>query len=191
MKRFTSHSDFIDLFKNNFLLLVEKIENDGYILDNFDDNNKNSIISMIVGTKDVEKFEILVEKGMDVNAKNAQGKGVVDIIFPLLMLENSERIFAILNNDFDKFNKINDSMNKWGECFIFLKKYGVNLNVHEDSEVGQTLLTFAASISSIYLMEKLLECGVDKNEKSYAGDSAMDYALLHENKEMIELLNKY
>ncbi len=83
-----------------------------------------------------------------------------------------------------------------GVCFRGYKELAEKLlnagaDVNQRNYQGATALTFTATFGHLEIAEMLLEKGADINARDVRGKSSLDHAVIQENYEMVELIEKY
>ena len=163
---------------------------------NYVDSDGTSILHMCVGffaqNSDLyyEKLEILLEHIADINQKNKLGQTALMVA---IIYKNSKSVRLLL-----KYNanvNINDNYGYMALCYATDKFIDIllenNATINNENKDGQTMLISVCqhNISDTYKIRKLLQNGANVDHKDKFGKTAIDYAIEHKNKFIVDLLS--
>jgi len=144
----------------------------------------------------ISEINSLIEKGVDINAKNQNNATPVDVALcngyyevAKLLIEKGAKVdeAAVFNGQtvLQRVICIATSPN-YEETAIFMIKKGYSINVKDD--LGKTSLHYAAEIRFTEISRLLIEKGVDVNAKDNAGNTPLHNAATNNCIEIAKLL---
>jgi ankyrin repeat protein len=138
-----------------------------------------------VRTNQLAEVEKYVQAGTDINAANERGFTPL-ILAVYFLIEKGAHVDAQ-----DK-NGNNALMGATFKAYPHMVKILIDkgAKVNQVNFNGASALTFAATFGQVKIAEMLLQQQADKSISDNLGKTALDYAIVQENKEMIELLSK-
>lgn len=176
---------------------------------NIVDDEHNTLLHIAVKRDNFIIADLLIKKGLDVNASNRYLKTP---IFYALEIESYERV--TLEKDVFKIVKMNNINNielfkllilngalinlkdaqesslfhvcRHYDIFKHLIEYG--LDVNEKNINGIVPLHITTQRGNLEIVKLLLDNGANVNETTVLGDSALHYAIQHEYEEIVKLL---
>ncbi|KAJ3642022.1 hypothetical protein Zmor_028486 [Zophobas morio] len=182
--------------KNGDYGIAKKLLNSGASINNVDKDKMNALHYASESSKDNrDVIKLLIEKGIDVNVQNGNGKTALQLACKSGVYENAEVLLnsgASINMvDKDKMNALNYASQSWKDNRDVIKlmiEKGIDVNVQDGN--GKTALQLACLNGDYEIAKKLLSSGasiniVDKDKMNalhYASESWKD------NRDVIKLL---
>lgn len=163
----------------------------------FVDNNTADAALVLASKKgDLEVVKILIEKGVDVNAKNLADYGYTALLLALnnehteiakIFIENGADINEA-NNEFSNTALIVATALANTEIVRILIEKGADINKTKTN--GANALHIASDRGYTEIARMLIEGGIDINAKVEDGRTALNIALEQGHTDIVELLNK-
>ncbi|RLB42843.1 MAG: hypothetical protein DRH12_04585 [Deltaproteobacteria bacterium] len=148
-----------------------------------------------------ECFELLLEKGADVNKTNKWGQTAIfaaamrSAYYTKRLIDKGARVDMVDDSQGQTpffMAVVNQLMNERPsfETLDVLLEHGANINfqITKGPNTGATPLMFAIMANNTEMVEYLLKHGADPYIRDSTGNSAIDYAKKENNMELIELL---
>jgi len=131
--------------------------------------------------------QFLVEHGADTHLKDNNHK--TPLVYAIE--KNRVRVIIYLSQEVNKHKPSEEknifSLAKDGETDE-IREYFESVDINTTNEDGKTILHVACEFSQVDVVKLALELGINKNLHDYDGRSALNYAKLSGNKEIIKLL---
>ena len=162
----------------NFALYKKRIDIIDLLVDyNINLNNNKTILHFLADMNDISTMKKIINKGFDVNNKNAQGLTPLGLIFTNLAKNNKKTTPEILTLLITNGAKINVTV------------YGLGTYGNERSTLTERdFLTLAIKKNYKKIVKYLLSKNIDLNKKDKFGYSPLSYAVDTDNIDITKLL---